>query len=163
MARRVIWRRIASTTPALAHDTLTEDLTSYRAQLRLAVRLRPGRDCAGRSAGGANAFVAAAPLGEGLHPDLPQAAADHSIAPVVRRESRSVLPSDGELQLHPDVRALHPDVSSMVIRYNMAKYEMILIDVRCSSRRRSRSATFYVVCQREIHTDWLARLSTCRS
>ena len=57
-----------------------------RAAEGLAVRLRPGRDRAGRSAGGDERLqVAAAPLGEGLDPDLPQAAA----APFSNRTCRS--------------------------------------------------------------------------
>ena len=110
-----VWRRTAiDDAGGWQHDTLTEDLDlSYRAQLRrLAVRVRAGRDRAGRSAGRDERLqVAAAPLGEGLDPDLPQAAAaDPAVEPAARREGRSVLPPDGELQLHPDVRAVHPDV-----------------------------------------------------
>ena len=77
-----IWRRAAiDDAGGWQHDTLTEDLDlSYRAQLaRLALhfRARPGR--AGRSAGGDERLqVAAAPLGEGLDPDLPQAPAADS-------------------------------------------------------------------------------------
>ncbi len=83
-----------------------------RAAGRLAVRLRAGPHRARRSAGRDERLqVAAAPLGEGIDPDLPEAAAkDPEVEPADRREGGGVLPSDGELQLHPDVRALHPDV-----------------------------------------------------
>ena len=57
-----------------------------RAAARLAVRVRARRDRAGRSAGRDERLqVAAAPLGEGLDPDLPQAAA----ADPARRTCRS--------------------------------------------------------------------------
>ena len=96
------------------HDTLTEDLDlSYRAQLRgWQFVFVPDADRAGRSAGrDERVQVAAAPLGEGLDPDVPQAAAAHpAVEPAARRQGRGVLPPHGELQLHPDVRALGPDV-----------------------------------------------------
>src|SRR6476659_66992 len=60
-----VWRRTAiDDAGGWQHDTLTEDLDlSYRAH---------------RSAGRDERLqVAAAPLGEGFHPDVPQAAADH--------------------------------------------------------------------------------------
>src|SRR4051794_19021115 len=47
---------------------------------------------------------------------------------------------------------------SMVIRYNMGWYEMILIDVPLFFAATFSFCNFYMVCQREIHTDWLARL-----
>src|SRR5258705_308209 len=46
---------------------------------------------------------------------------------------------------------------SMVIRRNMGWYEMILIDVPLFFAATFSFCNFYVVCQREIHTDWLAR------
>ena len=83
-----------------------------RAAARLAVRVRAGPDRAGRSAGRDERLqVAAAPLGQGLDPDLPQAAAAHpEVGPAARRQGRGVLPPHGELQLHPDVHPVHPDV-----------------------------------------------------
>ena len=82
-----------------------------RAAARLAVRLPAGSDRAGRSAGGDELVqVAAAPLGEGLDPDLPQAAAAHpAVEHAARREGRGVLPPDRELQLPADVRAVGAD------------------------------------------------------
>ena len=88
-----IWRRTAiDDAGGWQHDTLTEDLDlSYRAQLRgLEVRVpaRPHR--AGRSAGRDELLqVAAAPLGEGLDPDVPQGAAADSAPPTCRWASRS--------------------------------------------------------------------------
>jgi cellulose synthase/poly-beta-1,6-N-acetylglucosamine synthase-like glycosyltransferase len=47
---------------------------------------------------------------------------------------------------------------SMVIRYNMGWYEMLLIDVPLFFAATFSFCNFYIVCQREIHKDWLARL-----
>src|SRR3954470_22007840 len=47
---------------------------------------------------------------------------------------------------------------SMVIRYNMGWYEMLLIDVPLFFAATFSVCNFYMVCQREIHRDWLARL-----
>ncbi len=47
---------------------------------------------------------------------------------------------------------------SMVIRYNMGWYEMLLIDVPLFFAATFSFCNFYLVCQREIHKDWLARL-----
>ena len=47
---------------------------------------------------------------------------------------------------------------SMVIRYNMGWYEMMLIDVPLFFAATFSFCNFYMVCQREIHNDWRARL-----
>ncbi|MBI3263343.1 MAG: glycosyl transferase family 2, partial [Acidobacteria bacterium] len=47
---------------------------------------------------------------------------------------------------------------SMVIRYNMGWYEMLLIDVPLFCAATLSVSNFYVVCQREIYKDWVARL-----
>ncbi|HYQ17617.1 MAG TPA: glycosyltransferase, partial [Polyangiaceae bacterium] len=47
---------------------------------------------------------------------------------------------------------------SMVIRYNMGWYEMLLIDIPLFFAATFSFCNFYTVCQREIHKDWLARL-----
>jgi cellulose synthase/poly-beta-1,6-N-acetylglucosamine synthase-like glycosyltransferase len=47
---------------------------------------------------------------------------------------------------------------SMVIRYNMGWYEMLLIDVPLFFAATASVANFYMVCQRELHKDWLTRL-----
>jgi cellulose synthase/poly-beta-1,6-N-acetylglucosamine synthase-like glycosyltransferase len=48
---------------------------------------------------------------------------------------------------------------SMVIRYNMGWYEMLLIDVPLFVAATMSVANFYMVCQREIYKDrWVARL-----
>jgi cellulose synthase/poly-beta-1,6-N-acetylglucosamine synthase-like glycosyltransferase len=46
---------------------------------------------------------------------------------------------------------------SMVIRYNMGWYEMLLIDVPLFFAATFSFCNFYLVCQREIHHDWRAR------
>jgi cellulose synthase/poly-beta-1,6-N-acetylglucosamine synthase-like glycosyltransferase len=46
---------------------------------------------------------------------------------------------------------------SMVIRYNMGWYEMLLIDVPLFFAATFSFCNFYLVCQREVHDDWRAR------
>jgi cellulose synthase/poly-beta-1,6-N-acetylglucosamine synthase-like glycosyltransferase len=46
---------------------------------------------------------------------------------------------------------------AMVIRYNMGWYEMLLIDVPLFFAATASVANFYMVCQRELHADWLTR------
>jgi len=47
---------------------------------------------------------------------------------------------------------------SMVIRYEMGWYEMLLIDVPLFFAATMSFCNFYMVCQRELHRDWVARL-----
>src|SRR5215510_5025497 len=47
---------------------------------------------------------------------------------------------------------------SMVIRYNMGWYEMLLIDIPMFFAATFSFCNFYIVCQREIHTDWRTRV-----
>ena len=47
---------------------------------------------------------------------------------------------------------------AMVIRYNMGWYEMLLIDIPLFFAATFSFCNFYVVCQREVHKDWIARL-----
>jgi cellulose synthase/poly-beta-1,6-N-acetylglucosamine synthase-like glycosyltransferase len=47
---------------------------------------------------------------------------------------------------------------AMVIRYNMGWYEMLLIDVPLFLAATFSVCNFYMVCQREIHRDWRARI-----
>jgi cellulose synthase/poly-beta-1,6-N-acetylglucosamine synthase-like glycosyltransferase len=46
---------------------------------------------------------------------------------------------------------------AMVIRYNMGWYEMLLIDVPLFFAATASVANFYMVCQRELHADWITR------
>ena len=47
---------------------------------------------------------------------------------------------------------------AMVIRYNMGWYEMLLIDVPLFIAATASVGNFYMVCQRELHKDWMTRL-----
>jgi cellulose synthase/poly-beta-1,6-N-acetylglucosamine synthase-like glycosyltransferase len=47
---------------------------------------------------------------------------------------------------------------AMVIRYNMGWYEMLLIDIPLFFAATFSFCNFYTVCQREIHSDWRARI-----
>ena len=47
---------------------------------------------------------------------------------------------------------------SMVIRYNMGWYEMMLIDVPLFFAATFSVCNFYMICQREIHRDWMSRI-----
>jgi cellulose synthase/poly-beta-1,6-N-acetylglucosamine synthase-like glycosyltransferase len=47
---------------------------------------------------------------------------------------------------------------AMVIRYNMGWYEMMLIDIPLFFAATFSVCNFYLVCQREIHPDWRARI-----
>jgi hypothetical protein len=47
---------------------------------------------------------------------------------------------------------------AMYVRYNMGWYEMLLIDVPLFLAATMSVANFYVVCQRELHDDWVVRL-----
>ena len=43
---------------------------------------------------------------------------------------------------------------SMVIRYNMGWYEMLLIDVPLFFAATASVSNFYIVCQREVYPEW---------
>ena len=47
---------------------------------------------------------------------------------------------------------------SMVIRYNMGWYEMLLIDVPLFLAATASVANFYMMSQRELHADWVTRV-----
>jgi len=47
---------------------------------------------------------------------------------------------------------------SMVIRYNLGWYDLILIDFPLFAAATLSVSTFYVMCQKEIYADWPARL-----
>ena len=159
-----IWRRTAIIDAGgWQHDTLTEDLDlSYRAQSRgwkFVFLPRPG--VAGRAAGRDELVqVAAAPLGQGLDPDLPQSccrAILRSNLPIsVKAEAFFHLTANFNYPLMCVLSVLM--APSMVIRYNMGWYEMLLIDVPLFFAATASVANFYMVCQRELHKDWMTRL-----
>jgi cellulose synthase/poly-beta-1,6-N-acetylglucosamine synthase-like glycosyltransferase len=47
---------------------------------------------------------------------------------------------------------------AMYIRYNMGWYEMLLIDIPLFCAATLSVSNFYIVCQRELHKDWVTRL-----
>ncbi len=109
-----IWRKDAiADGGGWQHDTLTEDLDlSYRTQLKgwQFVFVQDHVVAGGAAGRDERLQVAAASLGEGLDPDLPQADAAHpAVGSAVPRQGGSVLPPVGELQLPADVRAVGAD------------------------------------------------------
>jgi cellulose synthase/poly-beta-1,6-N-acetylglucosamine synthase-like glycosyltransferase len=157
-----IWRR---TTIADAggwqHDTLTEDLDlSYRAQLRgwkfvfLPDLIAP----------------AEVPVEMNSFKSQQHRWAKGSIQTcrkLLPRILRSNLPlhTKAEAFFHLSANFNYPLMCvlsvlmapSMVIRYNMGWYEMLLIDVPLFFAATASVANFYMVCQRELHKDWLTR------
>jgi cellulose synthase/poly-beta-1,6-N-acetylglucosamine synthase-like glycosyltransferase len=158
-----IWRR---TTIADAggwqHDTLTEDLDlSYRAQLKgWKFVFLPG-------------LVAPAEVPVEMNSFKSQ---QHRWAKGSIQTCRKLLPRilRSDLPLHVKAEAFfHLSANfnyplmcvlsvlmapAMVIRYNMGWYEMLLIDVPLFLAATASVANFYMVCQRELHTDWMSRL-----
>jgi len=158
-----IWRRTAiDDAGGWQHDTLTEDLDlSYRAQLRgWQFVFVPGVIAPAEVPVEMNAFKSQ----------------QHRWAKGSIQTCRKLLPRILRSDLPLGVKAeafFHLTANfnyilmcmlsilmfpSMVIRYNMGWYEMILIDVPLFFAATFSFCNFYVVCQREIHTDWLARL-----
>jgi cellulose synthase/poly-beta-1,6-N-acetylglucosamine synthase-like glycosyltransferase len=158
-----IWRRVAiPDAGGWQHDTLTEDLDlSYRAQLRgwkfvfLADLVSPAEVPVEM-----NAFKSQ----------------QHRWAKGSIQTARKVLPRILRSNLPLGVKAeafFHLTANfnyllmcvlsmlmapSMVIRYNMGWYEMLLIDVPLFFAATASVANFYMVCQRELHKDWTTRL-----
>jgi cellulose synthase/poly-beta-1,6-N-acetylglucosamine synthase-like glycosyltransferase len=158
-----VWRRAAiDDAGGWQHDTLTEDLDlSYRAQLRgWQFVFVPGVIAPAEVPVEMNAFKSQ----------------QHRWAKGSIQTCRKLLPRILKSDLPFGVKAeafFHLTANfnyilmcvlsilmfpSMVIRYNMGWYEMILIDVPLFFAATFSFCNFYMVCQREIHTDWLARL-----
>src|SRR5438067_551864 len=158
-----IWRRDAITDAGgWQHDTLTEDLDlSYRAQLRgWKFVFVPGLIAPAEVPVEMNAFKSQ----------------QHRWAKGSIQTCRKLLPRILRSDLPFGVKAeafFHLTANfnyilmcvlsvlmfpSMVIRYNMGWYEMILIDVPLFFAATFSFCNFYMVCQREIHTDWRARI-----
>jgi cellulose synthase/poly-beta-1,6-N-acetylglucosamine synthase-like glycosyltransferase len=158
-----IWRRIAiDDAGGWQHDTLTEDLDlSYRAQLRgwrfvfasdviapaeVPVEMNAFKSQQHRWAKGsiqtcrkllARILQANVPLG-------------------VKVEAFFHLTANFNYPLMCVLSVLM--FPSMVIRYNMGWYEMLLIDVPLFLAATFSVCNFYMVCQREIHPDWRTRV-----
>src|ERR1051325_5677090 len=157
-----IWRRTAiDDAGGWQHDTLTEDLDlSYRAQLR----------------GWQFVFVpgviapAEVPVEMNAFKSQQHRWAKGSIQTcrkLLPRILRSDLPFGvkAEAFFHLSANFNYPLMCvlsvlmapSMVIRYNMGWYEMLLIDVPLFFAATASVANFYMVCQRELHDDWITR------
>ncbi len=158
-----VWRRIAiDDAGGWQHDTLTEDLDlSYRAQMR----------------GWQFVFVpeliapAEVPVEMNAFKSQQHRWAKGSIQTcrkLLPRILRSNLPlgvkTEAFFHLTANFNYILMCVLSvlmfpaMVIRYNMGWYEMLLIDIPLFFAATFSFCNFYTVCQREIHTDWRARI-----
>ena len=158
-----IWRRTAITDAGgWQHDTLTEDLDlSYRAQLRgWKFIFLPN-------------LVAPAEVPVEMNSFKSQ---QHRWAKGSIQTCRKLLPQILRANLPLGVKAeafFHLTANfnyplmcvlsillgpSMAIRYNMGWYEMLLIDMPLFFAATASVANFYMVCQRELHTDWMTRL-----
>ncbi len=158
-----IWRRDAiSDAGGWQHDTLTEDLDlSYRAQLR------------GWRFVFVSEVIAPAEVPVEMNAFKSQ---QHRWAKGSIQTCRKLLPQiltarvplaiKAEAFFHLTANFNYPLMvvlsilmfPSMVIRYNMGWYEMLLIDVPLFFAATFSVCNFYMVCQREIHKDWRARL-----
>src|SRR5688572_10901730 len=158
-----IWRRAANADAGgWQHDTLTEDLDlSYRAQLRgWQFIFLPG-------------LVAPAEVPVEMNSFKSQ---QHRWAKGSIQTCRKLLPRILRADVPTSVKAeafFHLSANfnyplmcvlsvlmapSMVIRYNMGWYEMLLIDVPLFFAATASVANFYMVCQRELHRDWITRV-----
>jgi cellulose synthase/poly-beta-1,6-N-acetylglucosamine synthase-like glycosyltransferase len=158
-----VWRRTAiDEAGGWQHDTLTEDLDlSYRAQL------------AGWQFVFVPALIAPAEVPVEMNAFKSQ---QHRWAKGSIQTCRKLLPRILKSNLPIGVKAeafFHLTANfnyilmcvlsilmfpSMVIRYNMGWYEMILIDVPLFFAATFSFCNFYMVCQRELHKDWVSRL-----
>ena len=158
-----VWRREAIIDAGgWQHDTLTEDLDlSYRAQLR------------GWKFVFLPDLVAPAEVPVEMNSFKSQ---QHRWAKGSIQTCRKVLPSilrsdlplgvKAEAFFHLTANFNYPLMCvlsvlmapSMVIRYNMGWYEMLLIDVPLFLAATASVFNFYMVCQRELHKDWTTRL-----
>ena len=157
-----VWRRVAiDDAGGWQHDTLTEDLDlSYRAQLR------------GWQFVFVSDLIAPAEVPVEMNAFKSQ---QHRWAKGSIQTCRKLLPAILRADLPFGVKAeafFHLTANfnyilmcvlsilmfpAMVIRYNMGWYEMLLIDIPLFFAATFSFCNFYLVCQREIHTDWRAR------
>src|SRR5437660_4850548 len=158
-----VWRRLAiDDAGGWQHDTLTEDLDlSYRAQLRgwqfvfvpdliapaeVPVEMNAFKSQQHRWAKGSIQTC------RKLLPRILRA----KIPLTVKAEAFFHLTANFNYPLMCVLSVLM--APSMVIRYNMGWYEMLLIDVPLFFAATVSFCNFYLVCQREIYSDWRARL-----
>jgi cellulose synthase/poly-beta-1,6-N-acetylglucosamine synthase-like glycosyltransferase len=157
-----IWRRTAITDAGgWQHDTLTEDLDlSYRAQLRgwrfvflpdliapaeVPVEMNSFKSQQHRWAKGSIQTC------RKLLPRILRA----NVPLGVKAEAFFHLTANFNYPLMCVLSVLM--APAMVIRYNMGWYEMLLIDVPLFFAATASVANFYMVCQRELHADWITR------
>src|SRR3982751_6632090 len=158
-----VWRRTAiDDAGGWQHDTLTEDLDlSYRAQLRgWRFVFVPGVIAPAEVPVEMNAFK--------LQQHRWAKGSIQTCRKLLPRLLRANIPLGvkAEAFFHLTANFNYPFMCmlsvlmfpSMVIRYNMGWYEMLLIDIPLFFAATFSVCNFYMVCQREIHTDWLARL-----
>ena len=158
-----VWRRTAiRDAGGWQHDTLTEDLDlSYRAQLR-GWRFTFLQDLVA---------PAEVPVEMNAFKSQQHRWAKGSIQTcrkVLPRVLRSNLPLKVKVEaffhLTANFNYLLMSVLSllmapaMVIRYNMGWYEMLLIDIPLFIAATASVGNFYMVSQRELHSDWTSRL-----
>src|SRR5215213_3084113 len=157
-----VWRRTAiEDAGGWQHDTLTEDLDlSYRAQLRgwkfhflpdliapaeVPVEMNAFKSQQHRWAKG-SIQTCRKLLPRILRSNLPL---------TVKTEAFFHLTANFNYPLMCVLSVLM--APSMVIRYNMGWYEMLLIDVPLFFAATASVANFYMVCQRELYKDWITR------
>ena len=158
-----VWRRAAiDDAGGWQHDTLTEDLDlSYRAQLRgwrfvfLSDLIAPAEVPVEMNAFKSQQHRWAKGSIQTCRKLLPQILrADVPLG--VKAEAFFHLTANFNYPLMCVLSVLM--FPSMVIRYNMGWYEMMLIDVPLFFAATFSVCNFYMVCQREIHRDWRARI-----
>ena len=157
-----IWRRDAITdSGGWQHDTLTEDLDlSYRAQLRgwkfvfMPALIAPAEVPVEMNAFKSQQHRWAKGSIQTCRKLLPRILAS-SLPMRVKAEAFFHLSANFNYPLMCVLSVLM--APAMVIRYNMGWYEMLLIDVPLFFAATASVANFYMVCQRELHDDWLTR------
>jgi cellulose synthase/poly-beta-1,6-N-acetylglucosamine synthase-like glycosyltransferase len=158
-----VWRRVAiDEAGGWQHDTLTEDLDlSYRAQLRgwrfvfLSDLIAPAEVPVEMNAFKSQQHRWAKGSIQTCRKLLPQIL--RAKVPLgVKAEAFFHLTANFNYPLMCVLSVLM--FPSMVIRYNMGWYEMMLIDVPLFFAATFSVCNFYMMCQREIHRDWRARI-----
>ncbi|MGE3519450.1 MAG: cellulose synthase family protein [Vicinamibacterales bacterium] len=158
-----IWRRAAiADAGGWQHDTLTEDLDlSYRAQLRgwrfvfVPDVIAPAEVPVEMNAFKSQQHRWAKGSIQTCRKLLPQILAA-KVPFAVKAEAFFHLTANFNYPLMVVLSVLM--FPSMVIRYNMGWYEMLLIDIPLFFAATFSVCNFYLVCQREIHPDWRSRI-----
>jgi cellulose synthase/poly-beta-1,6-N-acetylglucosamine synthase-like glycosyltransferase len=154
-----IWRRDAITDAGgWQHDTLTEDLDlSYRAQLRgwkfifLPDLISPAEVPVEMNAFKSQQHRWAKGSIQTCRKLLPRILGSN-LPLRVKTEAFFHLTANFNYPLLCVLSVLM--APSMVVRYNMGWYEMLLIDLPLFLAATASVANFYLVCQRELHRDW---------